>query len=253
MCLIVFAWQQHAEYPLILAANRDEFHARPTEPMGWWPDDASVVGGRDLKAGGTWLAVARSGRFAAVTNYREIPPPADKTRTRGDIVTQFVAGADTAEAYAGRLPADDYAGFNALFGDADGLVYSSNRAAGGQPLAPGVFGLSNALLDTPWDKLLRSKKALQNSVDAGAVTLDALLDLVDDRAPGADAENIAGGLTGSLVRAASAPFIVTPEYGTRCSTALLFRADGHIEIAERRFDADGNLNGESRFVFVADR
>lgn len=250
MCLIVFAWQQHADFPLILAANRDEYHARPTEPMGWWPDDASVIGGRDLEAGGTWLAVARSGRFAAVTNFRETAPPAPR-KSRGDIVSRFVAGADSAEAYAGRLQPDDYAGFNTLLGDGKHLVYASNRTDRGERLKPGVYGLSNALLDTPWDKLTRSKQTLGHTIETGQVALDALLDVVDDRSPTPDAERIAGGLPNSLARAASAPFIVTPEYGTRCSTALLFRADGHVEIAERRFSAAGDLSGESRFVFVA--
>lgn len=250
MCLIVFAWQQHADYPLILAANRDEYHARPTEAMGWWPDDASVVGGRDLEAGGTWLAVARSGRFAAVTNFRETPPPAPQ-KSRGEIVSRFVAGADSAFDYAGRLQPDAYAGFNTLLGDGKQLVYASNRADRGQPLEPGVYGLSNALLDTPWDKLTLSKQTLGRRIETGEVRLDTLLDVVDDRSPKPDAERIAGGLPASLAQAASAPFIVTPDYGTRCSTALLFRADGHIEIAERRFSAAGELSGESRFVFVA--
>jgi uncharacterized protein with NRDE domain len=250
MCLIVFAWQQHADYPLILAANRDEFHARPAEPMGWWHDTSTILGGRDLEAGGSWLAVAKNGRFAAVTNYRE----GDKQsglRSRGDIVTQFVAGSDAPQVYADTLPGDDYSGFNALFGDAAGLYYASNRAAGGQLLQPGMFGLSNALLDTPWDKLVRSKSALDHTIRSQSLTLDALLDVVDDRDPAAVADESSGDLPAALARAASAPFIVTPEYGTRCSTAMLCRADGHIEIAERRFDADGTLSGESRFVFVS--
>ena len=249
MCLIVFAWQQHADYPLILAANRDEFHARPAEPMGWWHDTSTILGGRDLEAGGSWLAVSKSGRLAAVTNFRERKKPAG-VRSRGEIVTRFVAGRDSLQTYADALPGSDYSGFNALFGDGDGLYYASNRSDAGQPLQPGIFGLSNALLDTPWDKLVRSKSALGRAIGSPSLMLDSLLDVVDDRNPAADVEASSTGLPPELARAASAPFIVAPQYGTRCSTALLCRADGHIEIAERRFDADGALSGESRFVFV---
>lgn len=256
MCLIVFSYRQHPDFPLILAANRDEFHARPTAAMGWWPDDAPVIGGRDLAAGGSWLAVSRSGRLAAVTNVREArASPAE--RSRGEIVAQFVNGDRPATQFASSLSARRYAGFNALFVQPDSATFASNRPgddgndlAPGLPLAAGTYGISNASLDTPWEKTENSKAVLASLIDAPGVMLDDLFDVVADRNPAEDCQASSAGLPPDIARAASAPFIVTPDYGTRCSTALLWRADGHIEIAERRFDATGELRGESRFVFL---
>lgn len=249
MCLVVFAWQQHADYPLILAANRDEFHARPAEPMAWWRDRRSILAGRDLQAGGTWLAVARNGRFATVTNYRE-NATSTALRTRGEIVTRFLGSDDEADAFAGALDDDSYAGFSVLVKDRDQLIYKSNRGDAATRLNPGTFGLSNASLDTPWPKLVRTRGALETAVREERPSLDVLFDIVADREPAQEFETSAADLPFEMERAISAPFIVTPAYGTRCSTALLYRADGHIEIAERRFEPSGKMSGESRFVFL---
>ena len=255
MCLIVFAWRRHPDYPLVLAANRDEFHARDAEPMAWWADKPSLLAGRDLKAGGTWLAVARNGRFATVTNYREdsaTPDAGARPRSRGEIVTQFVDGAAAGDEFVESLDGAAYAGFSVLLADRERMVYGSNR---GDPLAilePGVYGLSNASLDTPWPKLVRTRTALLDVLAGELIDHDSLFDIIADRKPADDAESRSADLPFEMGRAVSAPFIVTPDYGTRCSTALLCRADGHVEIAERRFDAAGQLTGESRFVFRAD-
>lgn len=249
MCLIVFAWQQHVDYPLILAANRDEVHARPAEPMAWWPDKPSILGGRDLQAGGTWLAIAKNGRFATVTNYRE-NTTSSNTRTRGEIVTRFLENDDNAETFTESLDDGSYSGFSVLAKDRDQLVYKSNRGDAATRLDAGTFGLSNAALDTPWPKLVRTRDALNTAVREERLNLDTLFDIVSDRQPADERETAAANLPFEMERAISAPFIVTPDYGTRCSTALLFRADGHIEIAERRFEPSGELSGESRFVFL---
>lgn len=249
MCLIVFAWQVHRDYPLVLAANRDEYHARPAEPMGWWQDQPTVLGGRDLEAGGSWLAISRSGRLAAVTNYRE-NATARARCSRGDIVSRFVTGSDSPERFAETLDGELYAGFCALVADRDQLVYCSNRGDPPTALRAGVYGLSNAALDTPWPKLVRSREALRAAIDAEAASLDALFEMLADREPAAAEEMPTDDLPFDMARAISAPFIVTPDYGTRCSTALIRRRDGHVEIAERRFAASGELNGESRFVFL---
>ena len=248
MCLIVFAWQQHADYPLILAANRDEFHARPAAPMAWWRDKPAVLGGRDLKAGGTWLAIAKNGRFATVTNYRE-NVTSNARRTRGEIVTRFVSNDDDADTYAHSLDDDSYAGFSVLVKDREQLIYKSNRGDAQTRLSAGTFGLSNASLDTPWPKLVRTREALNAAIGEQRLSLDVLFDIVADREPAGEREASAD-LPFEMERAISAPFIVTPDYGTRCSTALLIRADGHVEIAERRFKPSGDLDGESRFVFL---
>lgn len=259
MCLIVFSYRQHPDFPLILAANRDEFHARPADAMGWWPDDQPVVGGRDLKAGGSWLAVSRSGRLAAVTNVREANASIAE-RSRGEIVSQFVNGEQSTKDFSVALSGRRYAGFNALLGQPDALTFTSNRPgddgaslASGVTLPAGIFGISNSSLDTPWEKTLNGKAALSALINNRKVTVDELFEVLADREPATDSQASSAGLPASIARAASAPFIVTPDYGTRCTTAILWRADGHIEIAERRFDTDGELSGESRFVFLVAR
>jgi len=249
MCLIAFAWRAHPDYPLLLAANRDEAHARASSAMGWWDDETSVLGGRDLEAGGSWLAFSRNGRLATVTNFREKNGGARAARSRGEIVSRFVAGGARPGEFAAGLDGDRYAGYSVLLSDGDELVYASNRGDATTPLAPGVYGLSNASLDTPWPKLVASRESLRQRLGSDELTLDDLFDIVADRRCAPPDPSIE--LPFEMSRAITAAFIVTPEYGTRCSTALLTRTDGHIEIGERRFDADGETTGESRFVFIA--
>ena len=251
MCLIVFAWQQHRECPFLLAANRDEQHARPAAPMEWWPDSESVLGGRDLQAGGTWLALAQNGRFACVTNYREQPPGDTTLRSRGELVADFVAGNESALDYAEALRGDRYAGFSLLVMDAKELVYVSNREADARVLSPGVYGLSNAALDTPWPKLVATRTAMSELLGASSPTLDSLLGIVLERSA-ASPNSTTDDLPTDLTQIMSTPFIVGDSYGTRCSTAVLYRDDGHAEVLERRFASGGAPDGESRIVFLLD-
>ncbi len=246
MCLIVCAWRVHPDYPLMLAANRDEIYARPAEPMATWEDRPHLLAGRDIEAGGSWLGVTRSGRFSAVTNYRERPSAA-AARSRGSIVTDFADSDRPPLDFATGLAGDRYAGYSLLACDANSLVYASNRGDPPRQLAPGIYGLSNAALDTPWSKLTRSRERLSRLLD-GAPDLDQLLDLMHDTVPSADDDPA---LPFARPVALTAPFVVTPEYGTRCTTAVIGRADGHIEVAERRFGAEGAWDGESRFAFVS--
>ena len=255
MCLIVFAWQRHPHYRLILGANRDEFHARPAAPLGWWSDKPDVAGGRDLAAGGTWLAAARSGRFATVTNYREDLRPQPGIRSRGELVTRFLDGDETAFEYGAALDGESYAGFSLLAGwlgrPGDELVYVSNRGDPACLLAPGVYGLSNASLDMPWPKVLRSKARLEALLEEG-IDEEALFALLADREPGSSediADAIADDLPEPTVRAITAPFVVTPSYGTRCSTVVLIGTGGDARIRERRFDPEGRLTGDTRIDF----
>lgn len=251
MCLIAFAWREHADFPFVFAANRDEFHARPTDGMAWWTDVDGLLAGRDLEAGGTWLALSKSGRIATVTNYRETRT-ASAPRSRGELVRRFPAGAASPGDYLATVDGDAYAGFSLLATDGRELAYGSNRGDEGRLLARGIYGLSNAALDTPWPKLVRTREGIRRLLSVGTVSLDNLLDLVADREPAHRDEIPRTGLPIEHERALSAPFIVSPEYGTRCSTAIICRTDGHIEVAERRFDAGGEISGESRFVFIAD-
>ncbi|GAC1451273.1 MAG: NRDE family protein [Steroidobacteraceae bacterium] len=251
MCLLVLAWRTHPRYRLVVAANRDEFHERPAAPLAPWPH-AGILAGRDLRAGGTWLALDRARRFGVVTNFRELQPPRAGAPSRGDLIPRFLAGTPAAGNFFGTLEAQapGYSGFNLLLADGESLWYGSNRAAPfARPLPAGVHGLSNELLDTPWPKLLRVRRGFEAWLAAPAAQPPtALFDLLLDRTQSAgDAGLAASGLPRELEQVLSAPFVVHPRYGTRCSTVLLLQNDGGVHIAERRFDARGELRGETEF------
>jgi uncharacterized protein with NRDE domain len=244
VCLVVFAWRAHPDYKLIVAGNRDESHERPTQDAHWWPDSDSILGGRDLQAGGTWLAVSRSGRFATVTNFREGQRSMPEFRSRGALVTGFVAGSQSLEEFESSISNERYAGFSLLASDGDSMFYLSNRDDLEADLAPGVYGLSNASLDTPWSKVVRARAGLECLIRDDDVNETGLLRLLTDRRPAAIE------LPFEIARAISAPFIVAPDYGTRSSTAVLWGVDGTVQFTERRFDRSGKPTGDSRFRFV---
>jgi len=221
MCLILLAYRQHADYPLVLAANRDEFYARPTQALQPWPDAAHILAGRDLQAGGTWLGVDTAGRLAALTNYRGAVKPT-AARSRGELTADFLRSDASAEAYLAQLSraADRYQGFNLLLYDHSGLWYFSNRSSAlAQQLTAGVYGLSNHLLDTPWPKTSRGKQALRQALIAPS--LDALLSLLQDRWHPPSEQLPDTGLDERRERLLAPIFIAGEDYGTRCSTALL--------------------------------
>lgn len=249
MCLIVVAFQLDADYPLIFAGNRDEFHARPTQDAGWWPDQPDTLGGRDLQAGGTWLAAQRSGRFAAVTNYRDAQPSRPGLRSRGHLVTEFLLHDKSPFDYLQSINGAEYAGYNLFVSDGKSLAYRSNRDGDTRELAPGIYGLSNATLDTPWEKVERSKNRLQGLLDSSAVNETSLMRLLDDRSKGSIDEVRSDRLPFATAHAITAPFIVLPDYGTRCSTVVLADRDGRWSFLERRFDSTGNKTGESQYSF----
>ena len=249
MCLILIAFKTVDDYPLLIAANRDEFHARPAQKADWWPDDSDVLGGRDLQAGGTWLAVHRSGKFAAVTNYRDADSSKRGKRSRGYLVSEYLQGDLSPTEYLQTLDGDDFAGFNLLVSDGQTLAYQSNRSDRCGELPPGVYGLSNATLDTPWEKVERSKNKLQELIDAGAVNETSLLRVLGDKEKGPVDEVKSDRLPFATAHAITAPFIVLPEYGTRCSTVVLADQNGRWSLVERRFAADGSKSGESQFSF----
>lgn len=249
MCLILIAFQKSAEYPLLVAGNRDEFHARPAQVADWWADDRDILGGRDLQGGGTWLGLHRSGRFAAVTNFRDAEPSRAGKRSRGLLVSEFLRSNVPPLAYLQSVDANRYAGFNLLLSDGSTLASLSNRSGSARELAPGVYGLSNATLDTPWEKVERSKQVLRDLLARNAVNETSLLRLLADRNKGPAAEVTAGHLPFAAAHAITAPFIVLPEYGTRCSTVVTADRHGHWSLTERRFNPGGDKTGESRFSF----
>ncbi len=250
MCLVVFAWQAHPQYRLILAGNRDESHQRPTQDAHWWPDKESILAGRDLQAGGTWLAMSKSGRFATVTNFRERPGRKAMFESRGTLVTAFVAGSQSLREFESSISNKDYAGFSLLLSDGESMFYLSNRDDLEANVAPGIYGLSNASLDTPWSKVVRAKACLESLIENDAVNETELLRLLSDRTPAAVDDVAADDLPFEIARALTAPFIMAPDYGTRSSTTVLWGNDDVVEFSERRFDPAGRTTGDSRFRFV---
>ena len=251
MCLIVLSLGQHPDYPLILAANRDEFHSRPTQDAHWWPDKPDVLGGRDLQAGGTWLALHKTGRFATLTNFQDAQPPSPKLRSRGHLVTGFLDSNSTPRDYLGMIDEDAYAGFNLIVGTVNEVAYLSNREQGTRELAPGTYGLSNALLDGPWHKVESSRHKLASMLVTDAINETSLMRLMNDRNKAPVDEVEKGRLDFNTAHAITAPFIVMPEYGTRCTSVVLANNNGNWQFAERRFSPSGEISGESRFSFAA--
>ncbi len=237
MCLIAFAYQAHPRYRLVVAANRDEFYRRPTAAAGFWPECPGLLAGRDLEQGGAWLGVTGDGRFAALTNYRD--PAANKpdARSRGALVRDFLCGGREARAYLEGIRAaqGEYNGFNLLAGDAGGLWYYSNRTDVVAAVAPGIHGLSNHLLDTPWPKVAKAKAGLAACLagpeDALAAGLFALL---ADDAPAPDGALPDTGVGLAWERLLSPVFIAGEDYGTRSSTVVL-AGGGGAWFAERNW------------------
>lgn len=245
MCLVLFAWHTRPDLPLVVAANRDEFYARPTEPLRRWDD--GFVAGRDLLAGGTWMGISDALRFAAVTNVRD-GAPATGARSRGDLPVDFLRGRLSPADHAGQVAATgaEYGSFNLLVGDPAELWWVTNRPHGRRlRVEPGVHGLSNAELDTPWPKVTGGKQAFAAALaaDDGSPESDpgAYFDVLADSDPAPWDALPDTGIGPELERALSSRFIRHGEYGTRASTVLRVRADGTYDITERRFDESGPL------------
>ncbi|SRR5258706_3669695 len=246
MCLIVFALQSDPRYELLLGANRDEFHQRGSSAAGYWLDAPQILGGRDLKAGGTWLGVTRAGRFAAVTNYRDPKTQRGDARSRGELAASFLGGSQSPAEFAASASALKaiYNPFNLLLGERNECWFVGSREAAPIALTPGLHGLSNASLDTPWPKVERSRRMLAWALATGDPE-GALIEGLGDRAEAPDAELPDTGVGLALERRLSPPFIVGDEYGTRASTVLALRSDGSIRLIEQNFGPGGSI-GERR-------
>jgi uncharacterized protein with NRDE domain len=247
MCLILLAWQAHPEYPLVVAANRDEFLVRPTAAAAAWPDAPDLIGGRDLEAGGTWLGVTTTGRFAAVTNVREPGRPTG-VRSRGHLTRDFLQATSSAGDYLAAIDGQAYAGFNLLLCDGQELWYGSNRGDPARRLSPGVYGLSNHLLDTPWPKLASAKTRFTQLLPVLPEKNDLFALLADDEVV-ADALLPATGVSLEWERRLSAIFVRSPDYGTRAASVVLIAADGSGTLHERSFGADGVATNEVKIDF----
>jgi uncharacterized protein with NRDE domain len=250
MCLILLAWHGHPDFPCVLAANRDEFHKRPTAPAAWWAGDAGILAGRDLTAGGTWLGVTRRGRFAALTNYRDLKVSRVGVPSRGNLVTEVLESDHTvAESLSYlRNVAANYNAFNMIFSDGKRLGIFESVSGDGRELGPGIFGLSNHLLDTPWPKVQAAKSRLASALndmhDATAV-MELLRD--DRQAPDADLPQT--GISLEWERLLSSAFIRSAEYGTRCSTVFRLDKAGRALFDEWTWDRAGEEAGRECYQF----
>ena len=251
MCLILFAFRQRDDYPLVVIANRDEYYARPTQDAEWWTD-GGIYAGRDLEAGGTWLGVNRRGRFAAVTNVREPGGMQAGERSRGELTRTFLEGDEAAEDYLAGLADRDhqYSGFNLLIGDHHALWFYSNRERHIQRIEPGTYGISNGRFDEPWPKLKSARQALASQLVDG-IDHDRLLRILTDSEIAEDHELPDTGISLEFERLLSSRFIRSPGYGTRACSVLSFSPDGHIAFTERNY-RNIDDSGETHFeAFLA--
>jgi uncharacterized protein with NRDE domain len=251
MCLIAFAWRAHPRYELVLAANRDEFHQRPAAAAQFWPEAPQLLAGRDLSQGGTWCGITRAGRVAAVTNYRDPSRAEPGKRSRGHLVRDYLLGGLNAETAAEAIEKekDSFSEFNLLLGDSEGLWYVGSRALGPQRITPGVHGISNGAFDLAWPKVRHARAGLERLLQAEDLAPEALFEILASRRIAPDSELPDTGVGLQLERFLSAPFIVSPDYGTRASTVLLVARSGEVRFIERRFNAAGECTGETDETF----
>jgi uncharacterized protein with NRDE domain len=243
MCLILFAYRQHVDYPFIVIANRDEYYARPTRDAHWW-DDADIFAGRDLEAGGTWLGINHHGRFAAVTNVREPGGMSPGKKSRGELTRGYLTASQPAEEYLHQLGANDrdYAGFNLLLADQQGMWFYSNRDHGIRQVEPGIYGISNGGFDEPWPKLSSGKAELE-SLLAADIDSTQLMEILTDHRVAQDHELPSTGVPLDIERMLSSRFIRSPEYGTRACSVVTIDANQQVSFSEQNY-LDAEHSGE---------
>jgi uncharacterized protein with NRDE domain len=241
MCLLLLAVRKHPDYKLILAANRDEYYDRPTAPAAFWNGAPHLLAGKDLRAGGTWLGITRQGRIAATTNYRDPASMMTKAPSRGRLVSGFLLGQESPERFLKGLvkQKDRYNGFNLIVGEKDQLYWFSNRGGGVHKLVPGLYGLSNRLLDTPWPKVTRSKEAMASLLSVKKnPPQDELFHMLGDRTIAHDEQLPDTGVGMEWERILSPIFITSPTYGTRSSTVILIDRNNCVTFTEKTFNSD---------------
>ena len=260
MCLIVFAWKAHPAYPLVLAANRDEYFSRPTLPLDYWKDLPDVLGGRDVEKGGSWYATHMDGRWAPVTNFRDGTASRPTAPSRGALVRNYLASATHARDYVSQISGSlaEYPGCNLLIGDDQNLYFVSNRSRGlhraqAQLVSAGIHGLSNDSLDTPWPKVERSKRRMKRLLGSQPEQLsDELFGLLADRSLADEGALPSTGVPLEWEKKLSAPFIISDNYGTRASTVMLVGNDGDVSVQERSFGSGGTELTRRAFSFSRD-
>ncbi len=252
MCLIIFAYKINSDYPLIIAGNRDEYFDRPTRRLHYWDDFPWILAGRDLKEGGTWLGATTSGRFAALTNYRDVFNINSRAPSRGHLVSDYLKGNCAARQYLEDINENGsiYNGFNLLIGDAFDLYYYSNKESLIRKLKPGLYGLSNHLLDTLWPKVKTGKTALKKIIGLGnKIDIEAIFQFLKDETRPLDEKLPDTGIGLEWERLLSSVFIKSPTYGTRSSSVLLFKHTGQVVFTERTFSGPGSKNISRQIFF----
>ncbi|HEX4333394.1 MAG TPA: NRDE family protein [Usitatibacter sp.] len=246
MCLILIAWHARGDLPLVVAANRDEWRERPTEPARWWPGEPQLLAGRDLRAGGTWMGVTREGRFAAVTNFRDPTERRSTARSRGMLVTGFLQGFDEPGDFLASVAArsGEYNGFNLIAGDARSLWCYGSRDGPPRRIEPGIHGLSNHVLDEPWPKVVRGREAMREAMTR-ADPVPALFGFLSDTRPAEDGELPGTGVGVDWERRLSSALITGEDYGTRASTVLTVGRSGSMRFEERTRGPGGEVTGST--------
>jgi uncharacterized protein with NRDE domain len=251
MCLLLVSYKTHTKYKMIIAANRDEFYNRPASSADFWNDEPIILAGRDLQAGGTWLGITKNGRFAAITNYRDLKKMKANAPSRGELVKKFLTDSDSLPEFSKRLSSssDLYNGYNLLFADKENLYYFSNQTKKLLELSPGIYGLSNHLLDTPWPKVEKSKKSFKNILNKEFISTEDLFDILSDSSIPPDELLPDTGLELEIERAVSPIFVKTPLYGTRSSTVILIDYDGIVKFTEKSLNNDSKEWSTKSFQF----
>lgn len=251
MCLIFFSLKNHPEYSLILAGNRDEFHNRPTAPAGFWTDAPQLLAGRDLEANGTWLGITKSGRISLLTNFRDPQNINPAAPSRGQLVSDYLEGDETPKDYMDKVAAKGrvYNGFNLIVGNPNELWYYSNYGNDPAQLSPGLHGLSNHLMDTPWPKVERGKALLGPLIREEIIDPVVLLDALYDDRTAADNQLPNTGVGLERERVLSSMFIKSPNYGSRCSTVVLIGQNGHVRFSERVYNLATFAHNTQHFEF----
>lgn len=253
MCLVLFAYNCHPKYQLVVAANRDEFYERPALPAGFWPDDPSILAGRDLREGGTWMGITTSGRFAVLTNYRDPSRFKADRKSRGHLVQNYLSSQLNPSAYIESLGdiSTDYNGFNLLFGSIQRLFYYSNHEGDIRPIEAGIHGLSNALLDDPWPKVAKGRQALEQVLQKSSIVAEDLFSMMASQERPDDQDLPQTGVGLEMERMLGPVFVTSSNYGTRVTTLLLVDRHNRTEFFERSFvPTECRMSGEVHYDLI---
>jgi uncharacterized protein with NRDE domain len=250
----MLAWHISPDYPLVIAANRDEFFDRPTAPASFWEEQPNVLAGRDLHGGGTWMGITRNLRFAALTNVRESRETFNTDApSRGKLVSEFLSARRRPDTYSKAVArqGNQYNGFNLLVADRDMLYYICNRGGAIKELKAGIYGLSNHQLDTPWPKLEQARERFSDAIEH-LPDFESIFELLGDTTPAPDADLPDTGVSVDWERTLSSIFVKSPTYGTRSSTIIAVRADNSVRFIERRYGPGGAPAGGTDVAFMAE-